>query len=343
MTLKIGELARRTGVTVRALHHYDSIGLLQPSARSDAGYRLYDRHDIARLHQIQALRRFGMPLADIGTFLASPDARLADIVDRQIDALTRQIAEADLLRGQLAQLRAQLAEGDAPDLASWLTTLEQMTMYDKYFSKQERERLPFANQDDAGQAEWRAMVARAKAMIAAGTPPSALEARQLGQQWMIAVERDTGGDPDFMVRMIAMQAHEPELRAHNRITPEVEAFVLEAFTLSRLALFEAYLSPEEFAFMNANYRKRSHEWPGLIARVRKVFEAGVAPGAPPMQALAREWIALTRSYAGDDPATHAKLRLAYENEPMLMIGSWITDEMKGYIGQAMAVAHGRPA
>jgi hypothetical protein len=50
MALKIGELARRTGLTVRTLHHYDAIGLLKPSARSDAGYRLYGRNDVARLH-----------------------------------------------------------------------------------------------------------------------------------------------------------------------------------------------------------------------------------------------------------------------------------------------------
>ena len=73
--LKVGELAKRSGLTVRALHHYDSIGLLSPSARSDAGYRLYNRDDIARLHTIQAMRHFGVALADIGTYLASPGAR----------------------------------------------------------------------------------------------------------------------------------------------------------------------------------------------------------------------------------------------------------------------------
>jgi DNA-binding transcriptional MerR regulator len=73
MLLKIGELAKRTGLTVRALHHYDAIGLLSPSARSDAGYRLYNEADIARLHRILALRRFGLALADIGTTLTRPD------------------------------------------------------------------------------------------------------------------------------------------------------------------------------------------------------------------------------------------------------------------------------
>ncbi|KQN67535.1 hypothetical protein ASF04_17235 [Duganella sp. Leaf61] len=76
MLLKIGELAKRTGLTVRTLHHYDAIGLLQPSARTDAGYRLYNRTDIARLHHIQALRKFGLSLADIGASLDRPDLPL---------------------------------------------------------------------------------------------------------------------------------------------------------------------------------------------------------------------------------------------------------------------------
>jgi DNA-binding transcriptional MerR regulator len=76
MLLKIGDLAKRTGLTVRALHHYDSIKLLTPSARSDAGYRLYNHADIARLHQIVALRQFGLSLADIGTTLTSDAIKL---------------------------------------------------------------------------------------------------------------------------------------------------------------------------------------------------------------------------------------------------------------------------
>ena len=53
MLLKVGELAKRTGLTIRTLHHYDELGLLKPSHRSDAGYRLYDRDDLARLHPRQ--------------------------------------------------------------------------------------------------------------------------------------------------------------------------------------------------------------------------------------------------------------------------------------------------
>ncbi len=108
MLLKVGELAKRCGLTVRTLHHYDAIGLLTPSARSDSGYRLYNRDDIARLHQIQALRRFGLSLADIGAVLANPGSHLSSIVDQQIQMLDSQIAQSTALRDRLSQLQGQL-------------------------------------------------------------------------------------------------------------------------------------------------------------------------------------------------------------------------------------------
>ena len=107
MLLKIGELSKRTGLTVRALHHYDAIGLLTPTARTDAGYRLYNRHDIARLHQIQALRKFGLTLADIGTYLARPDLPFSSVIAEQIAQLTRQIEQATMLRSRLHDLQQQ--------------------------------------------------------------------------------------------------------------------------------------------------------------------------------------------------------------------------------------------
>ncbi|QJW83354.1 MerR family transcriptional regulator [Ramlibacter terrae] len=61
MHLKVGELARSTGLTVRTLHHYDEIGLLKPSGRSESGYRLYAEADVARLHAIRALRHRACP------------------------------------------------------------------------------------------------------------------------------------------------------------------------------------------------------------------------------------------------------------------------------------------
>ncbi|MEU1685299.1 MerR family transcriptional regulator [Micromonospora sp. NPDC005707] len=65
-TWRIGELRRRTGLTVRTLHHWDHVGLLRPSARTSSGHRLYDERDVGRLYRIVALRELGLPLETIG-------------------------------------------------------------------------------------------------------------------------------------------------------------------------------------------------------------------------------------------------------------------------------------
>ena len=167
MLLKIGELARLTGLTIRTLHHYDSIGLLSPSARTQAGYRLYQHSDMDRLHRIMALRKFGLSLADIANALAGPDLPLSAIVAQQIAMLDRQIAQASTLRARLRSLQSQLAQGQAPELAEWFTTMELMTMYDKYFSPEELQQIPLLS-DAAVEQEWKELVARVRAVKDAG-------------------------------------------------------------------------------------------------------------------------------------------------------------------------------
>lgn len=75
MLIQVGELSRRAGISVRTLHHYEHIGLLLPSARSAAGYRLYNLADVKRLHMIQALAKAGMELAAINDYLAQETRR----------------------------------------------------------------------------------------------------------------------------------------------------------------------------------------------------------------------------------------------------------------------------
>ncbi|HOG45327.1 MAG TPA: MerR family transcriptional regulator [Anaerolineae bacterium] len=68
----ISQLARLAGVSVRMLHHYDQIGLLRPSARTAAGYRLYEEQDLLRLQQILFFKELDLPLGEIGRILDDP-------------------------------------------------------------------------------------------------------------------------------------------------------------------------------------------------------------------------------------------------------------------------------
>ncbi len=65
----VNEVSKLTGVSVRALHHYDAIGLLKPTQVTDAGYRLYDDTALARLHTILLFRELQFPLKEIKSIL----------------------------------------------------------------------------------------------------------------------------------------------------------------------------------------------------------------------------------------------------------------------------------
>jgi DNA-binding transcriptional MerR regulator len=89
--LKIGELAKTSGVTVRALHHYDAIGLLVPSVRSDAGYRLYDPANTARLQAIVAMQALGLALDEVASLIESDGAAMHGVVMRRIEQVDAEI------------------------------------------------------------------------------------------------------------------------------------------------------------------------------------------------------------------------------------------------------------
>ena len=336
MRLKVGELAKRSGLTVRTLHHYHAIGLLMPSARADNGYRLYDRDDIARLHQIQALRRFGLSLAEIGDYLNQPGTPLVEIVAKQIASLDHQLAQAAQLRERLVHLHAQLAAGTEPELADWLTTLELMTVYDKYFSEEELARLPMYRKSQAGDAEWIALVADVRALHDAGVPPEDERVRALAGRWMTMLVRDTNNDPRLLAKLNLMHEREPAMQSKIGISTALRDYVLRATSETKMRIFEKYLAPDEIRFMRAHFGEHAMEWPQLMGDVRDAIDAGARPDSPEGRALAQRWLDLFRSYAGNDPATHAKFRDAMMTEPALTKDSWVDDTLLGFIREAMA-------
>jgi DNA-binding transcriptional MerR regulator len=109
-TWRIGEVATATGLTVRALHHYDQIGLVVPSGRTSGRHRLYASADLAVLYQVTALRQLGLPLDQVAAVLAG-DTDMGQVIDRQLEHVDRQIRMARRLREQL--LAARQGGGDA--------------------------------------------------------------------------------------------------------------------------------------------------------------------------------------------------------------------------------------
>ena len=88
--MTVHEVSKLTGVSVRALHHYDQLGLLKPAEVTEAGYRLYDEGSLARLQSILLFRELQFPLKDIGAILDSPTFDRNKALDQQIRLLELQ-------------------------------------------------------------------------------------------------------------------------------------------------------------------------------------------------------------------------------------------------------------
>ncbi|OLO81208.1 MerR family transcriptional regulator [Actinomyces naeslundii] len=96
--MTVGEVSTLLGVSVRALHHWDETGLVHPSRRSAAGYRLYCEADIMRIQQVLVYRQTGMNLADIKMVLDEPET----------DAMTHLRRQRELVQGQVSHLQQML-------------------------------------------------------------------------------------------------------------------------------------------------------------------------------------------------------------------------------------------
>ncbi len=119
--MNIGEAARESGVTAKMIRYYESVGLLAPKARTDAGYRVYGAPEVHTLRFIRQARHFGFPIDDIRRLLAlwqdrsRASAEVKAIALEHVADLERRIAELSEMRDTLAHL-AEHCHGDArPD------------------------------------------------------------------------------------------------------------------------------------------------------------------------------------------------------------------------------------
>ena len=242
MLLKVGELARRTGLTVRALHHYDSIGLLHPTGRSDSGYRLYGRDDVARLHGIQTLRRMGLSLADISQLLDGGTVTLPAILARQIGVLDQQIAQARALRERLNVMQSIIADGGQPEIDDWLASLSMMNTFEQYFSAGEL-KLVFERWKRC-KAEWPPLLQAVREAMERGVRPDSLELQPLARWWMDVSARWMEGDMALLERWGSMLREQPGLPLPSGMDRSLLDYIDQPVRL-RLAALARYITADE--------------------------------------------------------------------------------------------------
>lgn len=124
-TWRIGEVAEHTGLTRRTLRHYDELGLLVPSGRSGADYRLYDEADLLRLLQIQTLKALGLGLPEVADALADPSLDASATLRTHLDHLEERIAAERRLADRLRTL-AETAERSWDDVVTTIALVQQL-------------------------------------------------------------------------------------------------------------------------------------------------------------------------------------------------------------------------
>lgn len=237
------EFAKLAGVTVRALHHYDRLGLLKPKQRTPAGYRLYTNRDFARLEQIVVLKFLGMPLRQIRSLLAA-ESRLGDALRRQQIVLAEKRRQIDRAIQAISNAQSSFAPDGGQDWRLLQFVIQEIEMQNsmdwskKYYSPEaqakveERKTLWSPELQERVSRDWAQLFADIEAAIGAGEEPSGAKARALAERWRSLLAEFTGGDPEIqkgLNKMWADQANWPDqsLRSY-KVKPEVQDFIMKA-------------------------------------------------------------------------------------------------------------------
>ena len=225
--LSSAETAKRFGVTAKALRLYEKRGLVTP-VRNDAGWRSYGPSQIARLHQIIALKKLGLTLSDISELLRGSVDKLQAVLALQERALARENRHIShalvLVRTALEKLShgSLLSIDDLASLA--LETAPLTPLWEKHFTRAELNEIAGRKDDEIA---WRKLLEELETLVKGGDPYSD-KALDLGHRWLMQTDRYVRGDQALFDKMQAFSVEamsNPETRSSLPLTPETSDFL----------------------------------------------------------------------------------------------------------------------
>jgi len=234
MAWKIGEVTRRTDLTVRALRFYEDQGLIGPISRNLAGHRLYTQPDLLRLQQIRYMRLLDVSLADMKPMLK--DSK------QFVPRLKQQLIQLRIKREAIRSLEDRLStliDGlnskniSSDDLDEVLfQTMETMMMYEKYFKQSEINNIHDHGHDSKDELSteeaWNQWVESMKSEIRAGADPQSKQVQELMNHWNVMVQRLTGDDDERLQAFNDLMHNEPQARRDHGIDDDLINFMSKA-------------------------------------------------------------------------------------------------------------------
>ena len=235
MNLKIGELARASGLSVRTLRHYDAVGLLSPARRTESDHRLYARSDLARLLQIQSLKALGLSLGDIQGILDDPQQPPEAIMQRHIRFVEQQLTAQTRLLARLRQL-SDLQQASGAELLEVIKMTEDIKQkvdkmmdvartlgereegqFDAEQTAYLKERAETVGKERIGEVEnaWPELMTAVALEMERGTDPSNPKVKALAERWQSLVAEFTGGRQDIKSNLNTAYQRQmpPEMKA----------------------------------------------------------------------------------------------------------------------------------
>ncbi|MBI1861240.1 MAG: MerR family transcriptional regulator [Deltaproteobacteria bacterium] len=213
---KVGELANLTGVTVRALHHYEEIGLLSPGDRSESGHRLYGLAELKRLQQIVTLAHLGFSLPRIRDAIHNREFSLRQELHSLHQELRARRCEVESMEERLSRIERLLGHDDHNSTTALIEIIGRISMFEKYFTAEQLDRVKeiegrFTPErvEAIRRHEFPELIAKIKEEMARETPPTDRNLQDLARQWMKLVNEKSGGDPELARGYRAALENEP--------------------------------------------------------------------------------------------------------------------------------------
>jgi DNA-binding transcriptional MerR regulator len=237
--MKVGELARISGVSVRTLHHYGEVGLLPLPARNSAGHRVYGAQHIARLQQILALKQLGLGLRQIQRILSARKFPARLVIEMHLADIGNRIVSLQKLHDRLKMLAASIRT-EQVSMDQLIQSIEEIHMAEKIYTKEQVRELHARREQLGGEGarlfdeNYRQLVAEIREAMDRGIDPKSEHAQALATRWQSLVQTFTGGDLEIEKTLYkGSELYQRQQKEKGTPIPDCAGYMLEAIKAMR--------------------------------------------------------------------------------------------------------------